>query len=449
MSTCRTLAIASSVVSQSAVSVAAVDSIDGARVSVIDDGGLVSEEGRVMPGAREALRPQPTDGLRQPSSTPVEPASVVEGDGHVARRADVEFSRSFAHVVQDDLRGTCGGRSVAHIEQNDDFLEGRVDSLRVCPVKCARKKKRGALLLPRSLVKKMQRATTEEDEFRVKVVSRRSSRLSPSIRTSESDLEPVRIGELPPIDEEGVTGGECSAVEDSPGPLLASSSPIGVLVVSTQSCPASFPVSSPIGEVGTSIEEAGLLPIPCPATVEEETGLSSLLAPLGSASETAVVHEAAGGAVGLLPDVVDDDAQLVDEVNERHSGGEPDAPFAHDACPVAALSPPSGSSCPLGVSVGCDHVGRGDGGSVSEEVRVTSVARETLRSQPTDGLRQSPSFPAVPESGVEGGAGMGGALRHKPRNRPSPSPLPADLDYSQQMPSPSDFDSSATPDHPV
>ncbi|GAB2286634.1 hypothetical protein Dimus_021028 [Dionaea muscipula] len=46
----------------------------------------------------------------------------------------------------------------------------------------------------------------------------------------------------------------------------------------------------------------------------------------------------------------------------------------------------------------CDHlVG---GGSVSEEVRVASAAREALRSQPTDGLRQPPSSPAVPESGV-------------------------------------------------
>ncbi|GAB2270696.1 hypothetical protein Dimus_005567 [Dionaea muscipula] len=41
--------------------------------------GSVSEEGRVLPVAKEALRPQPTDGLRQRSSTPVEPMSAVEG----------------------------------------------------------------------------------------------------------------------------------------------------------------------------------------------------------------------------------------------------------------------------------------------------------------------------------------------------------------------------------
>ncbi|GAB2303235.1 hypothetical protein Dimus_037231, partial [Dionaea muscipula] len=36
-------------------------------------GGRVSEEARVLPGSRGAMRPQPTDGLRQPSSASVEP----------------------------------------------------------------------------------------------------------------------------------------------------------------------------------------------------------------------------------------------------------------------------------------------------------------------------------------------------------------------------------------
>ncbi|GAB2290442.1 hypothetical protein Dimus_024721 [Dionaea muscipula] len=70
----------------------------GSRVSVsLDGGGMVSEEGRVLPVAREALRPQPTDGLRQPSSVPVEPVSGVSGGGG----HDGCFGgRSYAHVVQ-------------------------------------------------------------------------------------------------------------------------------------------------------------------------------------------------------------------------------------------------------------------------------------------------------------------------------------------------------------
>ncbi|GAB2302279.1 hypothetical protein Dimus_036294, partial [Dionaea muscipula] len=53
--------------------------------------------------------------------------------------------------------------------------------------------------------------------------------------------------------------------------------------------------------------------------------------------------------------------------------------------------------------LGCGILGVGKGGAVSEEVRAASGARETLRSQPTDGLRQPPSSPTGPESGVEGG----------------------------------------------
>ncbi|GAB2278866.1 hypothetical protein Dimus_013540 [Dionaea muscipula] len=43
------------------------------------DGGMVSEEARVSPVVREALRPQPTDGLRQPPSSPMVPVSGAVG----------------------------------------------------------------------------------------------------------------------------------------------------------------------------------------------------------------------------------------------------------------------------------------------------------------------------------------------------------------------------------
>ncbi|GAB2281338.1 hypothetical protein Dimus_015934 [Dionaea muscipula] len=73
-----------------------VDIVDG-RLGA----GMVSEEGRVLPVAREALRPQPTDGLRQPSSSSVEPARVVESGGGPG---DCVGGRSYAHVVQVDRR---------------------------------------------------------------------------------------------------------------------------------------------------------------------------------------------------------------------------------------------------------------------------------------------------------------------------------------------------------
>ncbi|GAB2278867.1 hypothetical protein Dimus_013541 [Dionaea muscipula] len=46
----------------------------------IFSGGLVSEEGQGPPAIREALRLQPTDGLRQPPRSPEEPLPVRVGE---------------------------------------------------------------------------------------------------------------------------------------------------------------------------------------------------------------------------------------------------------------------------------------------------------------------------------------------------------------------------------
>ncbi|GAB2294971.1 hypothetical protein Dimus_029161, partial [Dionaea muscipula] len=91
--------------------------------------------------------------------------------------------------------------------------------------------------------------------------------------------------------------------------------------------------------------------------------------------------------------------------NLHSDEARPEAKTVHfgDARPVAVVS-----MCSPILPLFCGSVGLGDGGSVSEEVRVTSVVGEALRSQPTDGLRQPPSSSAVPKSGVEGGAGMEG-----------------------------------------
>ncbi|GAB2296353.1 hypothetical protein Dimus_030475, partial [Dionaea muscipula] len=89
-------------------------------------GGSVSEEGRVLPVARKALRPQPTDGLQQPSSAPVEPASVVAGGGGPN---GCSGGRSCAHVVQVDRRADVqlsylpsvdGGNTITMEEANGD-----------------------------------------------------------------------------------------------------------------------------------------------------------------------------------------------------------------------------------------------------------------------------------------------------------------------------------------
>ncbi|GAB2303230.1 hypothetical protein Dimus_037227 [Dionaea muscipula] len=70
----------------------------------------------------------------------------------------------------------------------------------VSPERCARKQK-SERLLPRSLLEKMKRATAEDDEFRVRLECRRSSRLTPSIPSASPDLGDGVEDGLSPIEE--------------------------------------------------------------------------------------------------------------------------------------------------------------------------------------------------------------------------------------------------------
>ncbi|GAB2275918.1 hypothetical protein Dimus_010664 [Dionaea muscipula] len=68
------------------------------------EGGLVREEGRAPPAAKEALRPQPTDGLRQLPRPPEEsiPESVTEATAGGGLLGGVQSTRTYAHVVHPD-----------------------------------------------------------------------------------------------------------------------------------------------------------------------------------------------------------------------------------------------------------------------------------------------------------------------------------------------------------
>ncbi|GAB2290421.1 hypothetical protein Dimus_024699 [Dionaea muscipula] len=59
---------------------------------------------------------------------------------------------------------------------------------------------------------------------------------------------------------------------------------------------------------------------------------------------------------------------------------------------VGSNMPTVGAPCSVQVS----PLSMGDGGLVREEAQVSPMAREALRSQPTDGLRHAPSSPAEP-----------------------------------------------------
>ncbi|GAB2301739.1 hypothetical protein Dimus_035764, partial [Dionaea muscipula] len=116
--------------------------------------GMVREEGRVPPAAKEALRSQPTDGLRQLPRPPVGPLPVRVGEAVVggglppggggmvpvgreggdvggvqSDGGGVQSSRSFAHVVRPDRRADVelsysppadGGNSITMAESDGD-----------------------------------------------------------------------------------------------------------------------------------------------------------------------------------------------------------------------------------------------------------------------------------------------------------------------------------------
>ncbi|GAB2302713.1 hypothetical protein Dimus_036708 [Dionaea muscipula] len=69
-----------------------VGSVEGGRM-FSDNGGLVSEVVLVTPAAIAALRPQPTDGLRQPPLSPMEPAMVARSGPRVLSAVGVSRER--------------------------------------------------------------------------------------------------------------------------------------------------------------------------------------------------------------------------------------------------------------------------------------------------------------------------------------------------------------------
>ncbi|GAB2281361.1 hypothetical protein Dimus_015957, partial [Dionaea muscipula] len=95
------------------------------------EGVLVREEGRAPPAAKEALKSQPTDKLRQLPWPPEEslPVSVVEAATGGGLLGVVQSSRSYAYVVHPDRRADVelsyvppidGGNSITMKESDED-----------------------------------------------------------------------------------------------------------------------------------------------------------------------------------------------------------------------------------------------------------------------------------------------------------------------------------------
>ncbi|GAB2281359.1 hypothetical protein Dimus_015955 [Dionaea muscipula] len=166
--------------------------------SVHRDGGMVSEEVRDSPMAREAVRPQPT-GVAHMGCCRVE---EVPGGGGSVPTAHVggSFGQECLFpcwllviftLVHCPILPHCRGhpfKVLGELEPPPRLRhEGADDWLGVPSEWCARKQKLGRLL-PRSLLEKMKRATADDVEFHVKVECRHSCRLSASLPSIPSDL---------------------------------------------------------------------------------------------------------------------------------------------------------------------------------------------------------------------------------------------------------------------
>ncbi|GAB2292527.1 hypothetical protein Dimus_026762 [Dionaea muscipula] len=362
------------------------------------DGGSVSEEVRVTSAAREALGSQPTDGLRQPPSSPAVPVRGAEFGGDIGcdsrspdrflamgrgspspgpprfRRAPPSPGiRPFRHhrspspipssspdpeVVSSSEDGDSSGVAVTSSEAEDisDLEVGNLDSS------------------PFYLLSSIPEEIDKLEGSSSAVVSG-SSTISPATA--------LLLGHAA-IDGDGHDDGRlvsarCGSVSSIPPLDLGYASTMTGGVNQTLLLSSELVVGEDGEGVGSPLKGVGLEVVDDVLCTEASIGEG-----LGLATSTVVVeiHKVA-----------------IFHVDEAR----PVAKTVHDcdARPVAVVS-----TCSPTLPLFCGSVGLGDGGSVSEEVRVASVARKALRSQPTDGLRQPPSSPTVPESGDEGGVEM-------------------------------------------
>ncbi|GAB2275917.1 hypothetical protein Dimus_010663 [Dionaea muscipula] len=153
------------------------------------------------------------------------------------------------------------------------YLEGWKEWINVLPARCARRRA-SDLRRSRTLLKKMTRAASEDDDLRAHLDCRRSRRLSPSLLSTGSDLGSLRKGGFPSIAKAEVSGGLGSVVEESLEKLLVSSSAIGAPGDVAKCIPAStsLPVTMEMGRALSSPvpalkKEAIILPSPLDSVV--------------------------------------------------------------------------------------------------------------------------------------------------------------------------------------
>ncbi|GAB2297436.1 hypothetical protein Dimus_031540, partial [Dionaea muscipula] len=257
-----------------------------------------------------------------------------------------------------------------------------------------------------------------------KVGSRRSSRLSGPSSSSCSDLAIVKTAGLSPVAE--VVGSEGELSEETIGAMpglidgLSAIDGVRQLPVMEESGAEGVFVHLPAtGEAAQT--EFGAVAVADDAMVDggvdvADDGEGMAVGGGGLAAGNAMGDVASAADVLCCSEAIDSDLAIdPDSVSLPHSSvsirvvdGNASVSLPHFASVclthhVDAVDIFDGGKVNVTDSGGlvCDgRVGQCDGGSVSEEVRAASAVREALRSQPTDGLRQSPSASAVPVSGI-------------------------------------------------
>ncbi|GAB2302929.1 hypothetical protein Dimus_036922, partial [Dionaea muscipula] len=234
----------------------------------------------------------------------------------------------------------------------------------------------------------------------------------PGVRASDEEgvLPRASLGNSSPPSRSGADVGDgggfetclapirCSALAESMGVAVVSDFPVSSLPGGTNDSRAqvsSFTsvLSSMMGEEDAPGQDCGVMI----GDVGQRVSVVSF-GPGQDGSTSSVIHSE------LETDGVAQPAIAESCLVSGHISGHPPQLELHRDSPV-----PVGGTRPVDAGMlggpilplSCGMVGRGDGASVSEEVRGAPVAREALRSQPTDGLRQPPSLPAVPESGAK------------------------------------------------
>ncbi|GAB2278820.1 hypothetical protein Dimus_013494 [Dionaea muscipula] len=117
--------------------------------------GLVSEESRVSPVAREALRPQPAGGLRQPPLSPVEPVNRAEGGVDQDGRFGSSISLPLSPIpLLSSIRPVLPTVGVTWPRRRNEILERWEQDLLVSPAAFSRKRE-SKILLSRIFMKKV------------------------------------------------------------------------------------------------------------------------------------------------------------------------------------------------------------------------------------------------------------------------------------------------------